>query len=163
DGRVLVSSSRDFSGVQWWDVATGKELVRPESGHRGWVADLAFSPDGKALFSLGGDGGFIAWNVATGRERNAVRLPLSAGPMFSPDGKKLLSLDADPDLRARKPFSVRWRDAATGKELGVLGEVPWANRIAFSRDGRRVALAEGDNGVIGVSVWDVASGKRLFR
>src|SRR5439155_15876991 len=82
---------------------------------------------------------------------------------FAPDGRKTLCLDTDPDLRPREPFSVRWRDAATGKDLGLLCQVPWANLLAFSRDGKRVALAEGDDGRIGVSVWDVASGKRLFR
>jgi hypothetical protein len=55
-GKTLVSSSRDGSGVRWWDVASGTEKPRPWFGHHTWVKAVGFSRDGKDVFSLGAEG-----------------------------------------------------------------------------------------------------------
>jgi WD40 repeat protein len=39
--------------VRLWEVATGKQHGEPLSGHKDWVNDVAFSPDGKLLASAG--------------------------------------------------------------------------------------------------------------
>ncbi len=160
DGKVLVSSGRDGSGVQWWDVANGKEIPPPQIGHQGWVQALGFSRDGKGLFSLGGRGDFIAWNLPAGAERSSFRLPIGPAFMFSPDGRKLLSIELE---EYHKPFAVTLRDTATGKKLSSLGKVPLANLVAFTADGKRAALAEGGDGSVSVSVWDVDRSKQLYR
>jgi RNA polymerase sigma factor (sigma-70 family) len=157
DGKVLVSAGHGGSDVRWWDVASGREIPRPQTGHRGPVKALAFSRDGRELFSLGDDGMFFRWDPAAGVDRSGCRLPLSAVAMFSPDGMRIVSSEWNPE--ARSATSVKFRDARTGREIRPL-KVPWTNRIAFSPDGRSVALSEAGDGTVGVSVWDLDSGKR---
>src|SRR4051812_28110778 len=66
------------------------ELV-VQSGHKGMILSVAFSPDGKMLASAGEDIGIKLWNVETGKElrtlyghRSTIR-----SIVFSADGKKI--------------------------------------------------------------------------
>ncbi len=51
--------------MKLWDADTG-QLLRTFAGHSGEVTSVAFSPDGKQLFSGGSDGTRKLWDVATG-------------------------------------------------------------------------------------------------
>jgi WD40 repeat protein len=160
DGKALISSGRDSSGVQWWAPATGKEISQPQVGHGGWVKAMGFSRDGKELFSLSGDGDFLSWS-ADGKNHSRTQLPFCAGAAFAPDGKTTLSIDWDGKVGGG--FDIRLRDSATGKEVRSLGKVPHANQVAFSPDGKSLALAEAEGGTLTVSVWDLPSGKPRHR
>jgi RNA polymerase sigma factor (sigma-70 family) len=161
DGKTLVSSGHDGNSVRWWDVATGTEKQHPWIGHHTWVKAVGFSRDGKDIFSLGPDGAFMSWTSADAAHHRQLQLPFCAGAMFSPDGKNTLSINWDG--KADGGFAVSLRDTATGKNVRSLGKVPMANLVAFSRDGKSLALAEADAGNLTVSVWDVASGKPRHR
>jgi len=160
DGNTLVSSAHDSSGVQWWDVATGKEITRPQVGHGGWVKAIGFSRDGKDLFSLSSVGDFLSWSK-DGKNHARSQLPFCTGAAFAPDGKTTLSVDWDGKIGGE--FVLWLRDSATGKEIRSLGKVPLANQVAFSPDGKSVALAEAEGGTLTVSVWDLMSGKPRHR
>src|SRR5262249_30279213 len=76
-GRGTPQRSSERTGiVQGWDVESGRE-VTTYRGHAGGVFGVAFSPDGKAIASVGGDrqrgtGEVKVWDVATGRDILAI-------------------------------------------------------------------------------------------
>ena len=60
DGKYLASASADKM-VKIWDTSAGKEILTLR-GHPSAVSRLAFSRDGKQLFSIGG--GVKVWNAS---------------------------------------------------------------------------------------------------
>jgi WD40 repeat protein len=109
------------------------------------VWSVAFSPDGKTVASGGVYGSLLLWDVRTGKRRAAPQLfnpeegeeglnpALSVA--FSPDGKLL----AAGTLRG-----LKFWDASTGKEVkGLKGPRAAVWSVAFSRDSKTVATAEG--------------------
>lgn len=46
-----------------------QRLGLAELAYYGWAAELAFSPDGATLYTVGGDGYLRAWDTAAGRQR----------------------------------------------------------------------------------------------
>jgi WD40 repeat protein len=157
DGGSLAVGSWD-TAVPVWDVATGKERGRCQTGT---VLPLAaLSPDGKEVATGGPNHPHAAlfWDAATGRLRNDVRA--HTGPIyslvFSPDGKQV----ATASWFSRDP-QVRLWDAATGRpvreftahEGGVSG-------LAFSPDGQKLATS-GWSFDRKVKIWDPATAKEL--
>jgi RNA polymerase sigma factor (sigma-70 family) len=77
--------------VRLWDVTTGQEkhaLV----GHRHYVIDMAFSPDGRLLVTAGERESTFVWETATGKRVSALPdgLPIGASAVaFSLDGRFL--------------------------------------------------------------------------
>jgi WD40 repeat protein/tRNA A-37 threonylcarbamoyl transferase component Bud32 len=57
DGKVLASGGDADGAVYLWDTATGKRLKRYQVGPpKGWIRDLAFTPDGRRLVVRNGNG-----------------------------------------------------------------------------------------------------------
>jgi RNA polymerase sigma factor (sigma-70 family) len=125
--------------------------------HGNTVFSVCYSPDGKTLASVGGDGVRL-WDAATGKERHSYdRRPIYNGGFFSPDGRRLWlqslglwqnspgeviyywNLKPVPEREPRKaPFE--------GSNLRLL---------AASPDGKSVAIGEKNL----VRLCDAASGK----
>jgi RNA polymerase sigma factor (sigma-70 family) len=182
DGKLLAAPFLEGQeiGVRFWDVATGKETRRISETMRGSnefppnVPHPAFSPDGRTIARVAIDGTIRLHATADGKELRSLgtaeEKAVVAGFVFAPDGKALATLRGD--------RSVRVYDTTTGKEQRTLGEGPArpavvgpippvfdapqyspdAAPLAFSPDGRALAIASGTNVV---RLWDTTTGKPL--
>ncbi|MBT2228639.1 WD40 repeat domain-containing protein [Nonomuraea sp. NEAU-A123] len=100
DGRLLATA--EGRTVQLWDLATGRTVGAPLSGHAGLVNDITFSPDGGLVATAGSDRTVRLWDAATGRPS---REPLTGdgddvlAVAFSADGRVLASGGRDQTIR----------------------------------------------------------------
>jgi hypothetical protein len=142
--------------VRLWEAATGREIL-PFGGHLAGVKDLAFSPDGKSLSSVGWDRKVLHWDLTSGREEASLGKPLSGAWPFlarSPDGRTLAAVGVD-------DRTIWIWDAATGRELRKLkGQGAKIECFAFSPDSRRLACPQVDGEIV---LWDAQEGKALRR
>jgi WD40 repeat protein len=163
DLRTLASPM--YQDVDLWDVASGKEqLMLPD--HRGLVASLSFSADGKTLavgsyrFEEGGK--YFAevklWDAVSGKERATFK---GDGDLLlvllSADGKTLVQLGSKA-LHWR--YELKALDVDTGRVFGVvpfktMREAPRC--LALSPDGKAVAAGFADGSV---RLWEVAPPER---
>jgi WD40 repeat protein len=125
--------------------------------HSDVVTALAFSPDGKTLFSGSADKSIRQWNVEGGKELRA--LPGHGeevrGLAVTPDGKKLASCGLDQGIRL---WDLTDRDKKDNQVLkGVKDGVPndGVEGLALSPDGALLATACRDGQV---ALWSVATG-----
>jgi WD40 repeat protein len=142
--RLAVWDGRRWLGT--WDVRTGKRLGRQRCPSV--EGTPRFSPDGR-YFCTCAAGRCLAYvDLKTGRWR---RLPLGNRPIrwtWSADSRHLAIQAFD----LEGPLLV---EAASRRARQLPGEGPFLGRIAFSPDGRSVAVEEEDQ----VEVRDLATGK----
>jgi len=121
-------------------------------GHRGYVLDVAFSPDGKRVISASEDGTARIWNASTGKLERTLRGHAEAvnSAAFSADAERVVTAGADGTVRV-------WnlRDGGAVVMRGHEGPVLSA---AFNPAGDRVVSA-GQDGT--VRVWNAAGGETL--
>ncbi len=183
-GRSIVSGGYDGK-LMWWDLDSGTP-VRSIAAHSRAIRDVAASPDGSFVVSVGDDMACRIWDARTGIRRfdlagHAEMTPHHFPSMLyacavSPDGRFVASGD-------KVGHIVVW-DASTGRSVTTL-ETPvmytWdptqrrhsiggIRALAFSPDGAKLAV--GGIGPIGnidhleglarVEAFDWTSGKRLY-
>jgi WD40 repeat protein len=131
-----------------WDVETGKIAWRVSSfalthSRAGVITQFKFSPDGKLL---AGDQREARLS-ADGARTSPAQTFTGDGAVFSPDGKRLATIVEE---------GVKIWDVGSGAELSLLEPGGAIRVLAFSPDGRRLALAGA-----GLDLWEDASGKQL--
>jgi WD40 repeat protein len=89
---VLTGHGFTDSTIRVWDAQNGK-LVASLEGHRSWVSELAFSPDGSRLVSSGADQTVRVWKWPTREPEGILRGHLSEvdGVVVTPDSRSVIS------------------------------------------------------------------------
>jgi WD40 repeat protein/uncharacterized caspase-like protein len=126
-------------------------------GHRAFVKDMAFTPDGQYLVSGSDDKTIRIWDWRAGRSIRTLRGqvgPGNEGKVFavavSPDGRTIAAGGYfGPGLGEKPPYGdVRLFDFNTGRIVTVLKGHEFAvYSVAFSPDGRTIA-AGGQDGYV---------------
>lgn len=166
DGKTLAGAS----GVQdpsmlFWDTATWTRREAQKQPYR--TRRFAWSPDGKAMISVGSSGGSSwemaarIWDAGTGALRATLRDPgtdrgFSDGyhdVAWSPDGARIAIAGMD---------NVTLWDAATTRRIAELDhdyDYHSEHAIAWSPDGRTLATSGGKSAEI--RLWNGATGARV--
>lgn len=143
DGALLAAGC-DADTVRFWDTATG-EVVRIITA-TGGAGSVAFSPDGRLL--AGGDGDVRIWEVATGRQLQAIAAHGYTVHQlaFSPSGAILVAADT--------LHLYAW-DVETGREVWRSGDPPYTlYSLALAPDGTVLAVGQADGTIW---LWDTGS------
>jgi WD40 repeat protein len=153
DGRTLATArhraDRDQdTRVLLWDLATGRLIKTLDDGE--FVDMLAFSADSRIL--AGVRGRLAAWNINSGAPLGWSKAAAQCvSPLtFAPDGSALAIQATGSKLNLLDPADGRVRGAFKYLQ---------ADALAFSPDGRRLAVADDER----VTIWDAASQRQLVR
>ncbi len=178
DSRILASGSVDGT-VRFWSIETQEALPMHITGHTESVKAVSFLDDGSMLASVAFNGVITLWDLKT-LERTDIEIPergdMLSGAAFSPDGTRLASVSAKGNIYFHPSTGeslstmthigkdqVILTDAKTGNQVATLtgaqGGMPRDAQLAFSPDGKRIALGVSGN----IRVWNtVITDKDVF-
>jgi WD40 repeat protein/serine/threonine protein kinase len=145
DSRRLATAGWKERSIHIVDGATGEEQFVLQ-GHTGQIWSLAFSPDGKTLFSGAEDATLRIWDLETRKERQVIKdiavnwLP--RGMAVSRDGKMLASRTDEGTIKIWNP--------ETAAELGTIQHES-VLAVAFTADNQKLVSADKK---ATVRVWD---------
>jgi WD40 repeat protein len=150
NGSLLAGASKDGT-VELWDPKSDKEprvLSLQGADLKDGMHAVAFSPDGKLLASGSGDGMVRLWDIEKGEVKNTKFSFDRPAPVrtvaFSPDGTVVAGGSEDKVLL--------W-DAKTGDVKRTIQAGVKVKAIAFSPNGRLLAIAGDSEDGRGVVVW----------
>ena len=169
DGKHLATVGNDGK-ARIWDAATGQEVLTMPGHAAEYSAgspflgaiDIAFSPDGKHLATVGSDDKAIVWDISTapetGSESDKVLFILSGHQAdivhitFNSDGTRLATASFDTTAKV-------WDAKSGGLLLTLSGHTGIVDAVTFSPNGAYLATASEDGTA---KVWDAETGEALL-
>jgi WD40 repeat protein len=147
-GKFVFAAAQDNS-IQRWEIASGKKTAF--EGHKSWARGLAFTNDGKTLFSADWTGKILVWPAdaekAEPRQTIQAHTGWARALSVSPDGKTLASIGNDGKV-------CLWA-TADGKPIrSWQAHDCHGYNVAFHPDGKSLASAD-LKGI--VKHWDLTS------
>jgi WD40 repeat protein/predicted Ser/Thr protein kinase len=132
-GRQLALSLEREDLARLYDCTTGREFRLV--GHKDFVSNLAFSPDGSTVASGSMDGTIRLWNATNGSPRAQLpgHMQETTDVAFSPDGRTLASVSLGESLKFWHLPTLREIYSESMPDAGM-----W---LRFSPDGARLAVA----------------------
>ncbi|MCY4587348.1 MAG: hypothetical protein OXB98_15020 [Bryobacterales bacterium] len=157
-------ATQERGAVHVWDASSGG-LLRSFEGLPTTVYPygVRWSPEGTRLAVLQLDGALKVWRVDDGEEISAFQahdpVPgLGARPLaWSPDGSRLATAANDSLVKLWDTREWKLVHALTNESNLRFGSGSPIDRIAFSPDGNRIAVAQPST----LRVWDVESGQQV--
>jgi len=149
DGKLIAIGS-DNNLIALHEVETGKEVAQAAS-HRGPLAVLGVSPDGKTIITQAHDRTLRRWDAANGKELGRVRVPDTVTRvLLSPDGNNAAFMTAGK--------TVHIHDIVADKEVCAFDtHADGVAILAFSGDGKLLATRGRTDGSI--KLFEAATGK----
>jgi WD40 repeat protein len=149
-GKHLIAAPPDSNAARLWDLSARQGLCDFECNND--VQALALSADGKTAACAARDRVARVWDVDTGKELCQVKIPDGEFRhlTFAPNGKALAMAWQYPDRTINKTMCEVWVvDIATGaKALEWKRPNYFTSALAFSHDGKVLAVASGEVAVI---------------
>jgi serine/threonine protein kinase/WD40 repeat protein len=154
---LLTGAGFTDSAIQLWDAHNGRASGSLE-GHRSYVSDLLFTPDGKQLISSSGDQTIRLWDWSTRQPAGVLRGHLDEvdGLALAPDGRTLAS-------RCKDGSIYLWDVTKPARHLGyqILPDRWGGEKIEFTPDSRSIMKVEwSGNGVV---QWDALTLEKTSR
>lgn len=150
NNKYVVMTSRN--SIYVWDTMTGKLLHQLE-GHKEFINNAIFSPDGRTIVSTSFDKTIRIWDITKGQTTHILEghSKFVSTIAFSSDGKRIVS--------AARDNTVRIWDVLTGSLIHVLyGHTNEVYDASFDCTNQFVASASADNTV---RIWDADTGYLL--
>ncbi len=157
DGATVIASHPGRNGAATvWDRSAKKKAATYSS--KGGIRAAALAPDGKHAALVTETDGVLAWDFAAGQTpRTILRRSKEFRPFaiqYSPDGKIVAVGGCWRD--------VKILDAPTGRLVRTLDwPHPFIQNLAFSQDGKVLALANQGAAGTDIVLWDLANGKLI--
>jgi WD40 repeat protein len=149
DGKMLAALDQDRT-LTLWDPQTGK-ILRTHPLNNGEPSELAFTRDGKDIIVSGRDGTLCFLDPLSGKERRRLESPdiWFSTLVVHPDGKTLATYARGLELWDLTRGTVRLRLEG------------WPRVMAYSPDGKLLALTGTKTRGTGLSLLDADSGRLL--
>ena len=149
DGKLLAIGDQ-LGEIVLWDVAAAKEIVTLDACQKR-VYSLAYAADAAMLASVGGDNSIRLWDVKQRKQRLRIPVQVPVDAYFvaiTRDGKRIASVSTK--------GTVKLWDAGDGRQLTTVSHGQRGFSIAFSPDGKRLAVRFETS----VKVWKLVNGGR---
>jgi WD40 repeat protein len=170
DGKKIAMQGQDKEGkkgpLQLWDIVELRKYLHVDVPPRTVLRTAAFTPDGKQLAALGGEGEeLFVWAAATGelRQRKKFRAAMTS-LAYAPDSATLAAgLDGGGEVALFDASTLKEKAALPARTNGKGARCVRISQVGFSSDGRLLAGNCHFGGASlqeqGLQIWDLGGRK----